>query len=229
MSPWGYSVPANLSTMLSCFLCSFVHSVNYWYPSNKCLFLLISVRTKNNAKCYYSILIWANWGSIKLNLLSKTSHLVIETEFKLASTPFPNHFLLCELIKYIPGYTPIQGLVFSSGIRDDSLEENFHCSYLTFFWRVESLHIFDDFSLPILFICVQEVTLIISCTRIWYSFFQTLWKYLFLPFPSFFFFLFSFFLLESLPVSIRIEEEIGMFKMKNIGKTIGLRTMPNQI
>lgn len=47
-----------------------------------------------------------------------------------------------------------------------------------------------------------------------------------LPFPPLLFLplLFSFFLIESLAVSTRIEEEIGMFKMKNIGKSVGLRT-----
>lgn len=46
-----------------------------------------------------------------------------------------------------------------------------------------------------------------------------------LPFPPLLFLplLFSFFLIESLAVSTRIEE-IGMFKMKNIGKSVGLRT-----
>lgn len=154
----------------------------------------------------------------------------MESEFKLtsASPPPPTiYFLLCELINYILGYTPSQGLSFQQRNQGCLLGRKLSLFTLFLFWYVESLHIIDDFSLPVLFIYVRgsdndclmhrdPIRFLSDCESISVS----------LPFPPLLFspLLFSFFLIESLAVSIRIEEEIGMFKMKNIGKSVGLRT-----
>ena len=132
------------------------------------------------------------------------------------------YFLLCELITYFPWlFLKSRTFFFISEIKGDS------------FW--EKIFIVHTFSFLIccIFTCIWWFFSARSfhlCKGEWQWLSEALGSHIVsfklwedissLPFSSL---LISFFLPESLALSIRIEEEIRMFKVENIEKSMGLR------